>query len=152
MGDSKYTFNVTVQPGGTNINVVENYNAGQQTNLRFPKCMEDRKLNLLYQFLINNQLIALSTLSNNFVYMMGGTETPTKVEPIEWMGNLQELRQVVQNAFSELTERGALKMSDLERMVPFCFMKNGTPVKLPKNDSRLSSEKIANFFINLTTM
>lgn len=149
---NKYTFNVTVQPGGTNINVVENYNASQQSAHRFPMCLEDRKLNMLYSFLVSKTMISPATLSNNFCYMMGGTETPTKIEPIEWIGNLQELREMLLGAFSDLIERQALKMADIEKIVPFCFKKDGKPLTLAKNDTRKSTGIIAFFFEKLATM
>lgn len=84
----------------------------------------------IYNFLINGKYIAPDTSSEDFLYLMGVTaDAPDKIKLINWQTTVQQLRRFVELAYREPLKRKSIKLADIERRVPLCFLKRGEKMK-----------------------
>lgn len=85
---------------------------------------------ILYDLLVKDQFIPDSTDKESFVWVFGkpNEKQPEIFHPIEWNKNKQLLRE-----FLEAIKRDNVKISEIEKIAPLLFYKNGDPLKLAKN-------------------
>lgn len=102
----------------------------------------------LYSFLSKNQYIKAPL--DSWLFLMGFvTEKPQKVVSIMWLTTKEQLRTMLVNSFEGLINNKTLKIADLERLAPKCFVdKNGKPLYLPKPRTEYSTkmDQLVNFF------
>lgn len=80
----------------------------------------------IYNFLIDGKYIAPETSSEDFLYLMGvTTNASNKIKPINWQNTVQQLRRFVELAYCGPIQRKAIKLVDIERKVPLCFLNKG---------------------------
>jgi hypothetical protein len=79
---------------------------------------------------------------DSWLYLMGFvTEIPGRVVPIMWLTTKEQLRTMLRLSFENLIHNNSIKIADLERLTPKCFVdNNGKPMNLPKAKTEYSSE------------
>lgn len=104
----------------------------------------------LYRFLTTNSYIDQATSPEHFLYLMGVTmSAPNKLKPINWLQTVQQLREMLTLAFEEPIKRGAIKLADIEKRAPECFLNKGAKMNsLAKSREENSNEldELRNFF------
>lgn len=126
--------------------------AGQASMVQhFTYCRSDVYLKMLWQWLCRNGYIAKDTNCENFVYVMGGNERPSKVTPVVWTASVQVLREMLETVYEPALSAGQTTKADIEKTVPLCFSKDGKPLSLAKNRQRgtTESKQIMNFLATL---
>ena len=87
---------------------------------------------------------------DHFLFLFGVKGVaPKNLKPVNWHGTQQQLRTVLQLTFETPLERKSLRLADIERNVPFCFLIKGKKItSLAKQTKELSAEmdEITNFF------
>lgn len=117
-------------------------NVGQQQPVQMPPYLTRCRAMEIYSFLVNGKYIDQSTASEDFLYLMGVSGTaPLKMRPINWLNTMQQLRVMLTSAFDEPLKRGSLRLAEIERRAPFCFLNKGKKMKeLAKSSSEYSIE------------
>lgn len=133
--------------------VLEQNNAitvGREKPVQMPPYLTQERAVAIYEFLISSGYISTSTTSDEFLYLMGVTsEPPLKMKPINWLKTVQQLRTMITLAWKVPLERGSLKLAELEKRVPFCFLNKGAKMKVlakPSVENSYEMDMIANFF------
>lgn len=102
----------------------------------------------LYNFLSDNNYMKVPL--DSWLYLMGFvTEMPGKVVPIMWLTTKEQLRIMLRFSFESLIDNNSMKIADLERLTPKCFVDiNGKPMNLPKAKTEYSPEidRLQEFF------
>ena len=102
----------------------------------------------LYNFLTKNEYITASL--DSWLFLMGFvTEKPEKIVPITWLTTKEQLRTMLRLSFENLINNKSIKIADLERLTPKCFVDNeGKPMNMPKAKMEYSPEidKLKEFF------
>lgn len=167
-GVTHYT-EVSVQPGGINIQHVQNlYQAdflkalGVELEVKrvaevaeadhFPLVATSDKLIELYDSLMGEQYVAEGTSKEEFLYYFGHVEyKPAELRRITWMANKsnkQLLRELIMGMYRPMTDSGQLTKACLEKIVPSVFVDNkGEPVHLSKEKKvpSVESDRIEKF-------
>lgn len=117
-------------------------NVGREKPVQMPPHLNRERAVEIYEFLINNGYIDSSTTSDDFLYLMGVTsEPPVKLKPINWLRTVQQLRTMIRLTWKVSLERGSLKLAELERRAPFCFLNKGKKMSaLAKPSEEYSQE------------
>lgn len=115
---------------------------GQPLPVQMPPCLTRERAMEIYNFLVNGKYIEESTPSEDFLYMMGVMSTPPlKLKHINWLKTVQQLRTMLTLAFDEPIKRGALKLAEIERRAPHCFLNKGKKMtSLAKPSEEYSTE------------
>lgn len=102
----------------------------------------------LYNFLSDYNYMKVPL--DSWLYLMGFvTEIPGRVVPIMWLTTKEQLRTMLRLSFENLIHNNSIKIADLERLTPKCFVdNNGKPMNLPKAKTEYSSEidRLKDFF------
>lgn len=122
----------------------------EKRHSQMPAYLTREKAVDLYNFLIDNSYINSSTSIDSFLYLIGvsGIE-PKKLELIDWNGTQQQLRTMLTLAYENQLNRSALRLSEIERLAPLCFLVKGKKIKVlakPTNEMSLEIDKIKEFF------
>lgn len=125
--------------------VLEQHNSitvGQPLPVQMPPHLTREHGMELYTFLINGNYIDAVTPSEDFLYLMGvSCVPPVKLKPINWLGTMQQLRTLLVLAFDAPLKRGSLKLAEIERRAPSCFLNKGKKMAaLAKPTVEYSSE------------
>ena len=125
------------------------YVSGKQ-HAQMPAYLTREKAVEIYNFLIENNFIISSTHVDSFLYLMGvsGVE-PKKLSLIDWNGTQQQLRTMLTLAFEDQIKRSALRMAEIERLCPLCFLVKGKKINVlakSSNETSLEIDKITDFF------
>lgn len=125
-------------------------NVGQQQPVQMPPHLNRDLAMQIYNFLITGGYIDNSTPSEDFLYLMGVSSIPpVSLKKINWMRTLQQLRTFLKLCFEEPLNRKSIKMAELERRTPECFLNKGKKMTSLAKDSEENSaelDKIVNFF------
>lgn len=104
----------------------------------------------IYNFLINGNYIASDTSSEDFLYLMGVTANASdKIKLISWQKTVQQLRRFVELAYRDPIKRQSIKLADIERRVPLCFLnkdKKMTVLAKATQENSLDLDAIEEFF------
>ena len=142
-----------VGSGGIGQVVMEQNNTitvGQPMPVQMPPHLTREQGMALYTFLISNNYIDAVTPSEDFLYLMGiSSMPPVKMKLINWLNTVQQLRKMLTLVFDEPLKRGSLKLAEIERRAPLCFLNKGKKMSvLAKPSAEYSAEldAIENFF------
>ena len=117
---------------------------------RFPDNANWRQGEDLYQLLTDGNYIASGTTLANFLWVMGySTLKPNQIAPIMWLKTKMQLRVMLDGALAKQIGSGQLKVVDMERLVPKCFVgKDGQPYSLtkPKEEYSADMDRLKEFF------
>ena len=117
---------------------------------QLPPFLSQERAMEIYSFLVDNNFIDANTQTLHFLFLMGVKGiAPKNIKSVNWHGTQQQLRTLLQLAFEAPVERKALRMADIERNVPFCFLVKGKKINsLAKQTMELSAEidMITDFF------
>lgn len=117
---------------------------------QLPPSLSQERAMEIYSFLVDNNYIDANTQASHFLFLFGVKGVaPQNLKPVNWHGTQQQLRTLLQLAFEAPIERRALRMADVERNVPFCFLVKGKKISsLAKQTMELSAEidAIGDFF------
>lgn len=120
---------------------------------QFPHVFSSEQGINLYQFLIDQGLLAANTNILHALYILGCQEQPpADLRPICWCGSKQYLREVLTAAYHPTPEGRPLRSRDLELITPSCFVDTqGKPFHLAKARPEPSqmSDAILQFFETL---
>lgn len=104
----------------------------------------------LFEFLVHGQYIAADSSMASWLYLMGySTQQPDELKPIRWLRTKQQLRVMLKGAMSGMLENDIVRLADIERLVPSCFVDaEGEPLSLAKPKTEFSAEidEIEKFF------
>lgn len=140
-----------IEAGGIGVQNVYNgqEQPGNQPAQMPPYTTREEVMNL-YRFLIKEEFIESSTSAESFLYIMGVTEVPPKnLKLINWKGNMQQLRVMLTECYREPLDRKAIKLADIERLAPQCFLNKGNKMSTlakPKEEPNLRTDALRNFF------
>jgi len=105
-------------------------NVGQQQPVQMPPYLCRERAMELYAFLVDGNYIEQSTSSEDFLYLIGvSSNAPLKLKKINWQGTVQQLREMLTMSFEEPLKRSSLKLAEIERRVPLCFLNKGKAMK-----------------------
>lgn len=125
-------------------------NVGQQQPVQMPPHLNRDFAMQIYSFLIAGGYIDNSTPSEDFLYLMGVSSIPpVALKKINWMHTVQQLRTFLKLCFEEPLNRKSIKMAELERRAPECFLNKGKKMTSLAKDSEENSidlDNIVNFF------
>ena len=114
-----------------------------------PYLVQERAMEI-YSFLVDRKFIDANTNAEHFLFLFGVKGVaPKNLKPVNWHGTQQQLRTVLQLTFETPLERKSLRLADIERNVPFCFLIKGKKItSLAKQTVELSTEidEITSFF------
>lgn len=117
---------------------------------RFPDNSDWRKGEDLYELLTDGKYIADGTSLDNFMWVMGYSALkPKQTAPIMWLKTKMQLRVMLDGAMAKQIGDGELKVADMERLVPKCFVgKDGQPYSLtkPKEEYSEDMDRLRHFF------
>ena len=125
------------------------YVSGKQHS-QMPAYLTRERAVEIYNFLIENSFIISSTPVDSFLYLMGvsGVE-PKKLTLIDWIGTQQQLRTMLSLAFENQIKRSALRLAEIERLCPLCFLVKGKKINVlakPYKEMSLEMDKLKDFF------
>lgn len=101
-------------------------NVGKELPVQMPPYLCREEATDLYRFLIKGGYIEANTASEDFLYLMGVSSIPPeRMKLINWQKTVQQLRTMLTLAFEGPLKRKALKISEIERRAPFCFLNKG---------------------------
>lgn len=142
-----------VGPDGIGKITIEENNTilvGQQLPTQMPPHLTREEAMELYRFLTTNCYIEPATSSENFLYLMGVTmSVPAKLKPINWLQTVQQLRVMLTLTFDDPIKRGAIRLADIEKRAPECFLNKGNKMKeLAKatKENSIELDKLEKFF------
>lgn len=129
----------------------EKDNSSQDKHVHFPHCLDREKGNELFKFLIKGAYIDSKTDEESFLFLMGCTYgQPNELKLIKWLKNKQLLREMLEQIFHSSVDNKSLRIVDIERLTPLCFMnRDGNSLILAKRkfifsiDSDNLKDKIA---------
>lgn len=123
---------------------------GQPMPVQMPPHLTRERAMELYAFLTDGNYIESSTPSEDFLYLMGVSSTsPIKMKPINWLKTVQQLRVMLTLAFDAPLKRGALKLAEIERRAPSCFLNKGkklTQLAKPTQEFSAELDALESFF------
>lgn len=142
-----------VGPDGIGKITIEENNTilvGQQLPTQMPPHLTQEEAMDLYRFLTTNSYIDPATPSDSFLYLMGVTmSVPAKLKPINWLNTVQQLRIMLTRAFEDPINRGAIKLAEIEKRVPECFLNKGKKMEVLAKataENSIALDKLENFF------
>lgn len=123
---------------------------GQPQPVQMPPYLTREQGMSLYRFLVDGEYIAADTPSDDFLYLMGvSANAPIRLKPINWLNTVQQLRTMLTCAFSKPMERKAIKLAELERRAPECFLiksKKMNNLAKPTQENSIEMDKLTEFF------
>ena len=119
----------------------------------FPPFINEKQGIALYRFLVEQSFIVATTDEASFLFLIGcASEQPMELHKIIWAKNKQLLREMLEQLFNTLIGNRCLRIADLERLTPLCFVsikhesfKLANRTKHPSTDS----DKLKNFIATL---
>lgn len=142
-----------VGPQGIGKLILEQNNTihvGQPQPVQMPPYLNREQGMCLYRFLVDGNYIAADTPSEDFLYLMGVSAiAPIRLKPINWLNTVQQLRIMLTHAFSDPMEKKALRLAELERRAPECFLNKSTKMKnlaKPTQENSIEMDKLIEFF------
>lgn len=125
-------------------------NVGKEQPVQMPPYLHREEVTDLYRFLVSEGYIESSTSSEDFLYLMGVSATaPVKLKPINWLKTVQQLRTMLSLAFQDPLERKSLKIADIEKRAPFCFLNKGkkmSQLAKPTVENSQELDRLTNYF------
>ena len=109
---------------------------------RFPQNTNWRQGQDLFNLLLNGSFIAAGTNIDNWLWTMGySPKAPQHLQPIQWLKTKEQLRTVLNGVLTANNLDSPMKVADIERLVPQCFIdKDGSPLHLSKPKTEISRE------------
>lgn len=142
-----------VGPQGIGQFIMEQNNnlyVGQQQPVQMPPYLTHDRAMELYTFLIDGGYIDKATSSEDFLYLMGASATaPLNMKPINWFTTVQQLRTMLTCAFETPLKRGSVKLAEIERRAPYCFLNKGkkmTNLAKPSVEYSTELDNLQDFF------
>lgn len=117
---------------------------------RFPQNSNWRQGQDLFDLLLAGHFIDATTDIDNWMWTMGySPQKPQQLQPIKWLKTKAQLRVMLDGVLTALAPDNAMKVTDMERLVPQCFVnKDGNPLYLSKPKAEFSEEmdQLKDFF------
>lgn len=118
---------------------------GKEQPIQMPPYLRFEEVINLYRFLIEGNYIDPKTKSEDFLYIMGASHTaPTKLSLVNWLNTVQQLRVMLKLAFKDPLNRKSLKLAEIERRAPSCFLNKGRKMQHLAKDTEEYSVELTN--------
>lgn len=117
---------------------------------QLPPFLTQERAMEIYSFLVDNKFIDADTQTLHFLFLMGVKGVaPKNLKLVNWHGTQQQLRTMLQLAFADAIERSAMRLADIERNVPLCFLVKGKSISSlskPTVETSVRIDLITDFF------
>lgn len=125
-------------------------NVGKEQPTQMPPYLRHEEAIDLYRFLIEGNYIDAKTKSDDFLYIMGVSPTaPVRLSPVNWLTTVQQLRTMLKLVFADPLKKQSLKLAEIERRAPSCFLNKGKRMQQlakDKEENSLELDELENYF------